>query len=109
MLSSAKSINLNANQSINLDTVGPITLQSSEIKLGSSDADESALLGDTTVELLQSLLSDLKNLFDIVGLQLGNNGILLEPSATTFRTLSNNIAIYQAQLDDLKSDIVKLE
>jgi len=109
MLSSAKSINLNANQSINLDTVGPITLQSSEIKLGSSDADESALLGDTTVELLQSLLSDLKTLFDIVGLQLGNNGILLEPSATTFRTLSNNIAIYQAQLDDLKSDIVKLE
>ena len=109
MLSSAKSINLNANQSINFDTIGPITLQSSEIKLGSFDADESALLGDTTVELLQSLLSDLKTLFDIVGLQLGNNGILLEPSATTFRTLSNNIAIYQSQLDDLKSDIIKLE
>ena len=109
MLSSNKSINLNSVDGINIDTTGPIVLESSEIKLGSNDATESALLGDSTVDLLQSLISDLSSLLKIMGSQIGNNGILLEPMGTTARTISNNLDTYQTQLDSLKSNIVKVE
>ena len=109
MLSSKKSINLNSIEGINVDTVGPVVIEAPEIKLGSNDAEESVLLGDSTVDLLQNLISDLVSLTKIMGSQIGNNGILLEPTATTARTISNNLSTYQSQLDSLKSNIVKVE
>jgi hypothetical protein len=109
MLSSQKSINLNALDSINMDTTGPIVLEAGQVLLGSKDATESALLGDSTVDLLQNLISDLSSLLKIMGAQIGNNGILLEPTATAARTISNNLDTYQTQLDNLKSNIVKVE
>lgn len=109
MFSSKKSINLNSIEGVNVDTVGPVVIEAPEIKLGSNDAEESALLGDSTVDLLQNLISDLVSLLNIMGSQIGNNGILLEPTATTARTISNNLSTYQSQLDSLKSNIVKVE
>ena len=109
MFSSKKSINLNSIEGINVDTVGPVVIEAPEIKLGSNDAEESALLGDSTVDLLQNLISDLSSLTKIMGSQIGNNGILLEPMGTTARTISNNLSTYQSQLDSLKSNIVKVE
>jgi hypothetical protein len=109
MFSSKKSINLNSIEGINVDTVGPVVIEAPEIKLGSNDAEESVLLGDSTVDLLQNLISDLVSLTKIMGSQIGNNGILLEPTATTARTISNNLSTYQSQLDSLKSNIVKVE
>ena len=44
-----------------------------------------------------------------MAIQLGNNGILLEPTNSTVRTLVNNLDIYLSQLDGLKSQIVKVE
>jgi hypothetical protein len=109
MFSSKKSINLNSIEGVNVDTVGPVVIEAPEIKLGSNDAEESVLLGDSTVDLLQNLISDLVSLTKIMGSQIGNNGILLEPTATTARTISNNLSTYQSQLDSLKSNIVKVE
>ena len=109
MLSSRKSINLNSIEGINMDTPGSIILESSQVLLGSREAEESVLLGDSTVDLLQSLISDLSSLLKIMGSQIGNNGILLEPMGTTARTISNNLDTYQTQLDGLKSNIVKVE
>ena len=109
MFSSKKSINLNSIEGVNVDTVGPVVIEAPEIKLGSNDAEESALLGDSTVDLLQNLISDLSSLTKIMGSQIGNNGILLEPMGTTARTISNNLSTYQSQLDSLKSNIVKVE
>jgi hypothetical protein len=109
MFSSQKSINLNSLEGVNIDTTGPVVLEAPEIKLGSNDATESVLLGDSTVDLLQSLISDLSSLLKIMGSQIGNNGILLEPMGTTARTISNNLDTYQTQLDSLKSNIVKVE
>ena len=109
MFSSKKSINLNSIEGFNVDTVGPVVIEAPEIKLGSNDAEESALLGDSTVDLLQNLISDLSSLTKILGNQIGNNGILLEPMGTTARTISNNLDTYQTQLDGLKSNIVKVE
>ena len=109
MLSSKKSINLNSIEGINMDTPGPIILESGQVLLGSREAEESVLLGDSTVDLLQNLISDLSSLLKIMGSQIGNNGILLEPMGTTARTISNNLDTYQTQLDGLKSNIVKVE
>ena len=109
MLSSKKSINLNSLEGINMDTPGPIILESGQVLLGSKEAEESVLLGDSTVDLLQNLISDLSSLLKIMGSQIGNNGILLEPMGTTARTISNNLDTYQTQLDGLKSNIVKVE
>ena len=109
MLSSQKSINLNALDSINMDTTGPIVLEAGQVSLGSREATESVLLGDLTVDLLQNLINDLVSLLNSMGTQIGNTGILLEPTATIARTISNNLSTYQSQLDSLKSNIVKVE
>ncbi len=109
MLSSQKSINLNSIDGINIDTVGPVVLEAPLVQLGSSTAEESVLLGDSTVDLLQQLISDLSSLLGIMSTQIGNNGILLEPTATTARTINSNLSTYQSQLDSLKSNIVKVE
>ena len=109
LLSSNKTINLNSVEGINIDTTGTMVFQGPKIQLGSSEADESVLLGDSTIDLLQNLLADLRTLFNIVGNQLGNSGILLEPAGSTYRTLANNIEIYSAQLNDVKSNITKVE
>lgn len=109
ILSSKKSINLNSIEGVNIDTTGPIILESSEVALGSRDATESVLLGDSTVDLLQNLIGDLVSLLSIMSTQIGNNGILLEPTATTARNISNNLVTYQSQLDSLKSNIVRVE
>ena len=64
LLSSAKSINLNSQESVNIDTKKFIT-QADQIFLGKEDlATEPLLLGDTTVDLLRNLISALKNLSD---------------------------------------------
>ena len=109
MLSSQKTINLNSQDGINFDTVGPVVVEAPLIQLGSSTATESVLLGDSTVDLLQQLISDLSSLLGIMSTQIGNNGILLEPTATTARTIRSNLSTYQSQLDSLKSNIVKVE
>ena len=62
LLSSAKSINLNALDSINFDTTGGIILQAGEVKLGSQLAKEPLLLGDTTAAQLELMLDILKEL-----------------------------------------------
>lgn len=62
LLSSAKTINLNAVKSINLDTTDSIVLQGGKILLGSKSAVEPVLLGDATVSQLEAMLSILKEL-----------------------------------------------
>lgn len=109
LLSSAQSINLNSQQSINLDTTGPIILEGAEVYLGSSDANESAILGDTLVELLQGALIDLSNALGAASIQLGNNGVPLEPLGSAFRGAVDSLQLYANKLDEAKSKFVKVE
>ena len=62
LLSSAKSINLNARSSINFDTTEDVIIQAGKIKLGSQLATEPVLLGDTAVTQLQEMLNIIKDL-----------------------------------------------
>lgn len=61
MLSSAKSISLSSNSSVNIDT-GELIIQTGKIYLGSKNAKEPLLLGDTTAALLKDILSILTEL-----------------------------------------------
>lgn len=59
LLSSYKSINLNAYNSINLDTPNDIILESSKVYLGSKDATEQVVLGNTLKTQLDTLITAL--------------------------------------------------
>tara|TARA_R110000764_G_scaffold65785_1_gene137502 strand:- start:685 stop:1917 length:1233 start_codon:yes stop_codon:yes gene_type:complete len=109
LLSSRKSINLNAVQSINLETVGPIVLESSQVLLGSALADESAILGDTLISTLQDLLTDMKFAIQTSAAQLGNNGVPLEPQGSAFRSLASSLDFTIQNLNNAKSQIIKVE
>ena len=66
LLSSAKSINLNSLESVNIDTKKFIT-QADNIYLGREDqAKEPLLLGDTTTQLLRDLTSSVKELATVL-------------------------------------------
>ena len=62
LLSSAKTINLNAEEGIHFDTTKDVVIQSGKTLIGSKSADEPLLLGDTTVLQLGEMLSILKEL-----------------------------------------------
>ena len=61
LLSAAKSINLNSQNSVNIDTKD-FTVQSEKIYLGSYDANEPLLKGNLTVDVLKNLIKALKQL-----------------------------------------------
>ena len=108
LLSSIKSINLNAVESINFDTTGPIVLQSGEVYLGSKNATEPVLLGQSTVNLLQTLLQELATLTNILSLQVGvPPGVPLAPTSTQAALTNITITNLLTQLNGLKSNSVK--
>jgi hypothetical protein len=59
LISSAKSINLNSQDSVNIDSQNVFVVNSPSILLGSKDATEPLLKGDTTIELLSELVGQL--------------------------------------------------
>ena len=108
LLSSIKSINLNAVESINFDTTGPTVLQSGEVYLGSKNATEPVLLGQSTVNLLQTLLQELATLTNILSLQVGvPPGVPLAPTSTQAALTNITITNLLTQLNGLKSNSVK--
>jgi hypothetical protein len=80
LLSSNKSINLNAVESINIDTKTTI-LNSNSILLGGKDATEPVLLGDITIELLVGLVDQLTALSIALQSVTTSAGALVAPAA----------------------------
>jgi len=64
LLSSAKSINLNSQNSVNIDTKDFIVQSRGNVYLGSYNADEPLLKGNLTVNVLQNLITAVKQLND---------------------------------------------
>jgi hypothetical protein len=60
LISSAKSINLNSQDSVNIDSQNVFVVNSPNILLGSKDATEPLLKGDTTIELLSELVDEMR-------------------------------------------------
>jgi len=108
LLSSKKSINLNAQESINIDT--PIlTLQTSEkIYLGSKNATESVLKGDSTIAVLNDLINNLSAFLTICSTAVSTApGTYLVPLNTAANNFLPQLLIIQGNLEALKSNTVK--
>jgi len=69
LLSSNKSINLNSQNGLNIDT-NTATFQTKNIYLGSKSATEPLLLGNKTVELLKTLIINLKAFMQVASTQV---------------------------------------
>ena len=107
LLSSAQSISLSAINSVNVDT-DKFIIQSNEVYLGSKNATESVLLGDSTVDLLFTLLENLATLTSALSSQIGvPEGAPLEPTRTSAQLVNNTVNDLLLQLNDLKSKYVK--
>jgi len=108
LLSSQKSIGFTAVESINFDTTGPVTLQAGEVYLGSKNATEPVLLGQSTINLLQTLLQELATLTNILSLQIGvPPGAPLAPTNTQAALTNATITNLLTQLNGLMSNSVK--
>ena len=114
LLSSKKSINLNSVESINFDTTQPIILSTYPVSdgggvfLGDKNANESVLLGDSTIEVLKTLLKELQTLTNILSTQVGvPPGTPLAPTNTQAALTNITVTNLLNQLEGLKSKTVK--
>ena len=107
LFSSKKSINLNAVTSVNIDAPDTI-IQSTNVYLGSKDATESVLLGDTTVELLKTLIQNLQAFMQVCSTLVGTPaGTPLAPLNAVASQLSTTLNQISSNLDNTKSKYVK--
>jgi hypothetical protein len=107
LLSSKKSINLNAVDSINFDTAGNVIIQSGKLFLGSKDATEPVLLGDTTIKFLTELVNSLNEFMkvckDVVSTAEGTSLGTLNVAATSMNVFLEDI-ISNKKLEGAKSN-----
>lgn len=109
LISGEKSVGLLSNNSINIESK-QIYLDGNDIRLGNKNANESILLGDTTVELLRIVINELLNISKTLETsQIYPGGIpSIDPIMNPVATLaSNNLDKVLIQLDKIKSNYVK--
>jgi hypothetical protein len=107
LLSSRKSINFNAVSSVNIDAPNTI-IQSTNVYLGSKDATESVLKGDTTIKLLKTLVQNLQSFMTICSKQVGvPPGTPLAPLNAAASQLITTLSQLNTNLDNTKSKYVK--
>ena len=103
LLSSAKSIGLSTPATVNIDA-NTFTVQTDKIYLGSKNATEPLLLGDSTVDLLRQLIEGIQGLAQIISIQVGTPpGTPLEPTSTTAKNLLPTLTQLINNLDTLTS------
>ena len=103
LLSSNKSINLNAVESVNIDAPTTV-IQSTNTYIGSKNANEPLLLGNQTINLLNQLISDISGFMTIcstaVSTPPGTPLVQLNIAASQVNT---SLQALQANLETLKS------
>jgi hypothetical protein len=107
LLSAKKTINLNAITSVNIDATDTI-IQSNNIYLGSKDATQPVLLGNTTVQLLNQLITSLNGFMSVCSLTVGTSpGVYISALGTAASQMMTTLNQLQANLEDTKSKYVK--
>ena len=103
LFSSAKSINLNGVNGVNIDT--PVfTIQSRNTYIGSKNATEPLLLGNRTIEILNNIISNLSGFLQICsGLVSTPPGTPLVPLNVAATQLNQQLLALQGNLEKLKS------
>jgi hypothetical protein len=111
LLSSQQSIGMSTNGSVNMDSKS-FYVSSNDIKLGSKNATEPVLKGDTTIELLKQLTKAVKDLATILEVEKNWPGGALQ---TGYNAVAGNVLIVLgdivSQLNDnsLKSKTTKVQ
>lgn len=103
LLSSKKAISLSSNEGIGLATSGSMSIESGEVKLGSSQATEPVILGETFLNELNGILAGLKNLVDMLQAE---PALKLSPPVSAM--LSKSLELYSKKVDTFKSKTVKV-
>ena len=107
LLSSRKSINLNAVENINIDSPNT-TIQSEKVYLGSKNATEPVLLGDSTISTLNNLIDNLGAFCQVCSKVVGTApGTYIAPLNIAADQLSTQLKVIQGNLEKLKSNTVK--
>jgi len=107
LLSSKQSVNLNAVTSVNIDAPNTI-IQSNNIYLGSKDATQPVLLGNTTVQLLSQLITNLNEFMNVCTSVVSTApGTLIGPLNFAASQMVTTLNQLQANLEDTKSKYVK--
>ena len=107
LFSSKKSINLNAVTSVNIDAPETI-IQSNNVYLGSKDATQPVLLGNTTVQLLNQLITNLNAFMNICSTAISTApGTPLGPLNMAASQMITTLNQLQSNLEDIKSKYVK--
>jgi len=101
LLSSAKSISLSSNNSVNIDTES-FTVQTTNIYLGSKSATEPLVLGNTTAALLKDMLSILTELTKAC-VAAANGGGPVAPLNSTASKLLPQLQKLAPKIDSIKS------
>jgi len=99
MLSSAQSINLNSDSSVNIDTP-ELNIQSDRINLGSKGASEPVLYGDLTVEVLISMVDALEGIIEAC--------TIADADGKPIKTLQA-LTLYKSQISRLKDILPSLK
>jgi hypothetical protein len=103
LLSSKKSVNLNAVESVNIDAP-TVTLQSGKLYLGSKNATEPLLLGNKTIATLNNLINNLSAFLQICSTIVSTApGTPIVPLNLAANQLSSQLKIIQSNLEKLKS------
>jgi hypothetical protein len=103
LLSSKKSINLNAVEGVNIDTP-TVVLQSGNIYLGSKNATEPLLLGNQTTTLLNQLINNLAAFAQVCSILVAvPPGTPIAPLNVAATQLQGSLKALQANLNNLKS------
>ena len=107
LFSSKKSINLNAVTSVNIDAPETI-IQSNNVYLGSKDATQPVLLGNTTVQLLNQLITSLNAFMNICSTAISTApGTPLGPLNMAASQMITTLNQLQSNLEGTKSKYVK--
>jgi hypothetical protein len=107
LLSSKKSINLNAIDGVNIDTPS-LTIQSGNVYLGSKNATEPILLGNKTIATLDTLINNLSAFLQVCSTITSTSpGTFIVPLNVAADQLSSQLKVIQGNLEKLKSNTSK--
>jgi hypothetical protein len=107
LLSSRKSINLNAVENVNIDSPNT-TIQSENVYLGSKNATEPVLLGDSTISTLASILDNMIGFLNIAANTVSTApGTPIVPLNVASNELASKLDVIKGNLEKLKSNTVK--
>jgi hypothetical protein len=102
LLSSNKSVNLNSQNGLNIDT-NTATFQTQNIYLGSKNATEPLLLGNKTVALLETLIMNLKAFMQVASSQVS---VAPTTALAALNIAANNMGLI---LNDLETDLESIK